>query len=569
MRTPKNEVRIFCDGKDTRRVFAIHPKAVGQSFDTPEQKPAEIGDDGIAVVSICGPLEHHRSTWFDSYDDILCRIEDSLRCDETKALILCFDSPGGDAAGATECHRKIRRLRKKYGKPVYSYSNEAAYSAAYEIACAADEIWLPDTGGVGSVGVIATVMSKDKANQMMGLDVKLVTSGARKADSHPDRPLTDDIIERMQERVDYLADIFFNVVAKSREMSVKDVADLEAGVFQGFEAVESGLADGVAGWDEFLSLVAQSVGSTSRGRVGLSTQDEAQMATQKKLLSLIAARDKAQAAVAGAKTDADRTKLFAEYEATIVALADFKSKHPSAQEEEDMKHRSSKAKRAEEEEEEDDDKDDDEKDEEEEEESEEEDDDKDEDTDGGSKSSTDGEEDAEEMKAFYSATTGLYTPQRLVRLCQQVTGQKGIREMFGALDGMGIRVKAAAKVEKKVARLETENRKTRVERMLTKARHEGKITRAQVEPLRAKGMQDPKFLKGFLASLPKIVRTTEDGPVQPRMDARGNVIGMPSTNEQERIMENLMAGLSGDELAKAKADFAARQNAKSGAAKLY
>jgi signal peptide peptidase SppA len=510
---------------------------------------------------------------FDSYDDILDRIEDAIRCEETKALVMCFDSPGGDASGAMEAHRSIRRLRKKYGKPIYAYANEAAYSAAYALASAADEIWLPDTGGVGSVGVIMTLMSRSKANEMEGLDVRLITSGKRKADSHIDRPITDKIQSRTQERVDYMARVFWEIVAKSRGMSVEDVAGLQAGVFQGYEAIDAGLADGIAGWDRFVKLIRQALsasvfddGGIERSRRRLNSEDDTM--ASKKLLSLIAAKDKAQAAVEGAKTDSERKKLFAAYESAILALAKFEAKHCSEEEEEeeeDMK-KSSKAKRAEEEEDSDDEHDehDEDEDEEEDEESEEEED-EDEDTDGGSDSTSDGDSDSdgdkEEAKAFFGAKTGLYTPARLVRLVRQVTGKSNIREMFGALDAMGIRMKAVAKQERRIARLEDANRRTRVEKLVTKALHEGKITRAQVEEFKAKGMQDPKFLKGFLAGLPKIVRTMKDGPVLPKLDASGNLIGTPSA-DQAKMVETFFSGLSGEALEKAKEDFASRATQK-------
>lgn len=172
-----------------------------------------------------------------------------------RAVVLLIDSPGGEAAGATYAHRKLKKLRKKYDVPIYAYANETCASAAYEIACAADEIWLPDTGTVGSIGVIATMFDRTEQNKKIGLNIELVTSGERKADGHADRPITDDIRARMQARVYKLANVFWSVVAESRGTNVKSVAALEAGVFTGQDAVDVGIADGVAGWDRFLRLV--------------------------------------------------------------------------------------------------------------------------------------------------------------------------------------------------------------------------------------------------------------------------------------------------------------------------
>ena len=584
------EKRIFCTGNDTSRLYALHPKAVGESYNTADPKPVEINQD-IAIVSICGPMEQHHSWMFDSYDDILERIESALKKEKTKALVMVFDSPGGDAAGATEANRMIRKFRHRYGKPIYSYANEAAYSAAYELACAADEIWLPDTGGVGSVGVIATVMDKTKANEMMGLNIQLITTGKRKADSHPDRPLTTDIIDRMQERVDYLGDVFFEVVAKCRHMPVEKVMGLEAGVFHGKVAVKKGLADGVAGFEKFLSLIRRTLargpisdGKSKPGTVKLRDTDSSESGSAmkvdaKKLKKLEKARDEAQSAVVKAKTPEERTKLFAAYEESIVALAELKAESEDAVAKAKKalsvakakkKLEDAKAGKDEDDDEDDehdgedheDDDEDDEEEEEEKEEEEEEDEDSDdgEDSDSGTDSDSDSDTDAEkeEAKAFFHAKEGLYTPARLVRLVRQVTGKKGIREMFGALDGMGIRVKNVAKQEKRLAKLESSNRKTKVDAMLAKAREAGKVTRAQVEGLRVKGMEDPKFLKGFLASLPKILRTTEDGARLPRLDANGNLAGAPGSSDQKKILDIAFAGMSPEERTKALADLGER-----------
>ena len=128
-----------------------------------------------------------------------------------------------------------------------------------ELACACAEIWLPDTGTVGSIGVIATLFDRTSQNEKVGLNVELLTSGECKADGHADRAITDDIRKRMQGRVDELANVFWSVVADARGTDVKSISGLEAGVFTGQLAVDVGIADGVASWDEFLSTVAGAV----------------------------------------------------------------------------------------------------------------------------------------------------------------------------------------------------------------------------------------------------------------------------------------------------------------------
>lgn len=275
------EPRLFRAKPRMGEVLAIEPQAIDFSYLYTGVRPNDRTDDGIAIVSINGPLEHHATYWWDSYEAIVDRIEDAMTGRDickyhehlygwqddfeplaempARAVVLCIDSPGGEAAGATWAHRRIRALRKQYDCPIYAYSNETTCSAAYEIACAADEIWLPDTGTVGSIGVIATLFDQTGANRKMGLSVELITSGAQKADGHADRPITDEIRTRMQRRVQQLATVFWGVVAKSRGMTPRQVQGLEAGVFTGQDAVDVGIADGVAGYERFLRFVRSSL----------------------------------------------------------------------------------------------------------------------------------------------------------------------------------------------------------------------------------------------------------------------------------------------------------------------
>lgn len=260
--------------------LAIRPEALNMSWAYKGALANDRTENGIAIVTIQGPLEHHESWWWDSYESILARIEDACTGEDlvkeysaawwhdqddapaacpARAVVLRIDSPGGEAAGATYAHRRIRALRKKFGVPFYAYADEMVCSAAYELASACDEIWLPDTGMVGSIGVIATLFDRTEQNKMIGLNIELVTSGACKADNHADRVIDDAIRARIQKRVDDLALVFWRVVAKARGTSPRAIADLEANVFIGRDAVDVGIADGVCGWNRFLNIVGRSL----------------------------------------------------------------------------------------------------------------------------------------------------------------------------------------------------------------------------------------------------------------------------------------------------------------------
>jgi hypothetical protein len=103
------------------------------------------------------------------------------------------------------------------------------------------------------VGVIATYLDATRAAEEQGVRFVVLASGKQKADGHPFRPLTPEVEARLQERIDYLAGLFFALVADARGMTPDAIQALEAGVFAGQGAVASRLADRVGSFADCLA----------------------------------------------------------------------------------------------------------------------------------------------------------------------------------------------------------------------------------------------------------------------------------------------------------------------------
>ena len=555
-------------------VLAIAPEALDVSYAPWDSRMEVTVDEGVAVVTVVGPLDHHAGGPFDNYDAILARIESAMACDDARAVVLCFDSPGGDASGMIEAHRKIKRLRKEHGKPCYAYVNETMASAAYGLGSACDEIWGPSTGIIGSVGVISVLEDRTEADRKAGIRIELVTSGERKADRRPDRELTPEILERVQEQVMHFANAFWKVVSKSRGISVSDVVKLQAGVFYGKDAVKVGLSDGVAGWDDFLLLVKETHGGGASAKDAVSSKDKQgappqrtqEMRLMSALLKKTQERKALLAKLAAATTDDDRVKLAAAL--TKLEASDVSSKM--------IKHEKVTEKYQEEGEEEDEDEEDEESAEEEDgsEESEEsaEDDDEDDD-DKDDEDDEDDDEDEEESAKALLAHNGRKAKALLAK-AKKLTGAKSVGELFGALDALGVKLAASAKTADRVAKLEKTAKRDKVLGMLKTARREGRVTPAQMASLTEQGMKSPKWLKGYLATLDKRVRTSDD-EIKPALNASGapdfesQIAAVSSKSagltDAEKILKAASSGMSADERKAFGAKFSeaeARANAK-------
>lgn len=225
-------------------VRALGTPAAMYGWDDEEEPGYELVGD-LAVITVRGVLMQRGCWWWHGYDTLAAAFGQALLDGRARAVVLAIDSPGGYVAGLFDAVRRMRAAADAAGKPVVAVSDERCYSAAYALACVADAIVVPETAGAGSVGVIGTMVSWSAALETAGVDVRVIVSGAEKADGHPAQPLSDGAVAREQHRVDHLAAVFFAWVAERRGMPVKDVAALEAGIRLGPEAVTTKLADRV------------------------------------------------------------------------------------------------------------------------------------------------------------------------------------------------------------------------------------------------------------------------------------------------------------------------------------
>jgi ClpP class serine protease len=247
---------------ERRGLLAIEPRALFESFfvdSAQEREVAELG--GCALVDVRGPLEHHAHMWCDSYESILARVEQAC-ASNARAVVLRFDSPGGDVSGCFETALAIRAACDAAGKPLHAFVEGECASAAYALASQCLSISVAISALVGSIGVLSSREDVTAMNAARGLRVALVMSGVRKGDGHPDMPITDAEIANTQSIVDSMAAVFFDLVATGRQLKPAAIAGLQARVFHGEAAVQAGLADAVGTLTNVLALAASPAGGT-------------------------------------------------------------------------------------------------------------------------------------------------------------------------------------------------------------------------------------------------------------------------------------------------------------------
>lgn len=255
-----------------RGPVAVMPSAIGETYETdPSSLSTAVINGTVAIVPVRGPLMQHANPWFDSYESIQGRVALAL---ETRpmAVVLSISSPGGSVAGLFETAEHIRMSCARAGVPLHAYVDGIAASAAYALAAACDSVTVPQTGLVGSVGVIASAVDQSKSLEAEGVRVVLVKSGARKGDLDPSQPVTNEALAALQSQVDSMARTFFEHVGAWRTMDAGAVQAMEAAVYTGAEGVTAGLADNVGSIDDLVAWIA--AGEPKAAQEGNATMEE-------------------------------------------------------------------------------------------------------------------------------------------------------------------------------------------------------------------------------------------------------------------------------------------------------
>lgn len=186
-----------------------------------------------------------------SYVAIRDEFDALLADDDVTAIVLRIESPGGMASG---CFDLVDHLYASRGrKPMVALVDDYAYSAAYAIATACDEIWVSRTGGAGSVGVCSSHEDWSAYNERIGVKVTEIYAGARKVDFSPDAPLSDEARASAQGWVNDDYDVFVATVARNRGMSEEAVRATEAGIYFGQRAIDVGFADKLGTWENLVA----------------------------------------------------------------------------------------------------------------------------------------------------------------------------------------------------------------------------------------------------------------------------------------------------------------------------
>lgn len=213
----------------------------------------------VAVLNVSGGLANrYEGDMCDpgplSYEQLRASFDSALADPSVEAIVHRIESPGGMASGLFDYTDHVYASRGK--KPIYASIDDYAYSAAFAIACACDEVWITRSGGAGSVGAIAYHYDQSAWNSKVGVKVTAIYSGEHKNDGSPHAALSTEVRDWLQERMDAMRAMFVDRVATYRGLGADAVAATEAQIYQGQAAIDIGFADQLGTYADMMARIS-------------------------------------------------------------------------------------------------------------------------------------------------------------------------------------------------------------------------------------------------------------------------------------------------------------------------
>ena len=200
----------------------------------------------FAGDQLCG----HRS--------VIAALRRAERDDDTGAIILAIDSPGGDALASELIAREVQRIKRR--KPIIACMTSVAASGGYMVAAHANHIIAEPLTVTGSIGVFGTKFIDQGLYDRLRLHRTTLRRGARSGMYDSDAPSSPEFREALQQGTEQVYQRFKAVVAEGRGLTDDNLEPLCGGrVWTGEEAHARGLVDALGGFPQAMAWAQENV----------------------------------------------------------------------------------------------------------------------------------------------------------------------------------------------------------------------------------------------------------------------------------------------------------------------
>ena len=216
--------------------------------------------EGIRVIVAAGEIVDGTSPDEIGGDDLARELRAARDDEDTAAVVLRVDSPGGSATASDVIRAEVLALRAAK-KPVIVSMGSLAASGGYWISAEADRIVAQPETLTGSIGVFGMLPNIETLAERHGLRAEVVRSSPYAGLGSIWKRKDEVQMARLQELVDRVYAGFIELVARGRGLDPARVEELAQGrVWSGTRALELGLVDELGGLERALALARELAG---------------------------------------------------------------------------------------------------------------------------------------------------------------------------------------------------------------------------------------------------------------------------------------------------------------------
>jgi protease-4 len=181
-------------------------------------------------------------------------LEDVLKENLIKGVVVRIDSPGGSATASEVIWQGIRRVAEK--KPVWVSVGDMAASGGYYCAVAGEKIYVNPSSIVGSIGVVGGKLSMQGLYDWAKVRVVPRARGPRASMFASGAPWSAQDIELVRAKMKQTYALFTSRVEQGRQ-GIDLSVTAEGRLFTGDKAIALKMADAVGGLDDCIAGLAK------------------------------------------------------------------------------------------------------------------------------------------------------------------------------------------------------------------------------------------------------------------------------------------------------------------------
>ncbi len=212
----------------------------------------------IGVVTVAGMIVDGKAgPGTAGGDTIATEIEDGIRKEGVKALVVRIDSPGGSVLASERIRSALLEAKSKKIPVVVSMGDVAA-SGGYWVSTPADFVYAEPSTITGSIGVFGVLPSFQGTLQKLGIGADGVKTTPLSGEPDLLKGPSPEASQLLQTGVESIYGRFLGIVAEARHKTPQDVDRIAQGrVWDGGTARQLGLIDGFGGMSDAIAKAAE------------------------------------------------------------------------------------------------------------------------------------------------------------------------------------------------------------------------------------------------------------------------------------------------------------------------